>query len=129
MVRGSCLCGAVHYEVAGELRQSVACHCSQCRKTSGHFWSATQVAGDRLTIHEDGALRWFQSSAKARRGFCRLCGSSLFWQHADDGGAVSIGSGTLEALTGMIEARHIHIENKGDYYEIPERFRQEGKDE
>ncbi len=40
---GSCLCGAVTYEVRGDLRPSVACHCSQCRKTSGHYWSATQV--------------------------------------------------------------------------------------
>ncbi|WP_442475962.1 GFA family protein [Roseovarius litorisediminis] len=44
-MRGSCQCGAVRYEVAGPLRQVVGCHCSQCRKTSGHYVAATQSVG------------------------------------------------------------------------------------
>ena len=119
MVNGSCLCGAVQFEVQGPLRPSVGCHCTQCRKTSGHYWSATQVAGENLHIKDpDRALRWYRSSPQAERGFCSTCGSSLFWRHEEDGGAVSIGSGTIDGETGVTTAKHIHTDTKGDYYEI-----------
>ena len=118
MVTGSCLCGAVQFELQGTLRPSVACHCVQCRKSSGHHVSTTQVDGHQLQIKSDETLIWYASSAKAARGFCRCCGSSLFWKHEDDGGAVSVMSGTLDAPTGLTTSKHIFNAYKGDYYEI-----------
>lgn len=117
-MKGSCLCQGVTFELTGELRDSVACHCVQCRKTSGHYVSATQVGADQLRITGDDTLAWFQSSPEARRGFCRRCGSSLFWQHDGDNGATSIMSGTLDGATGMRTAKHIFTAFKGDYYDI-----------
>ncbi|MGH1369807.1 MAG: GFA family protein [Maritimibacter sp.] len=116
---GSCLCGAVTYEARGDLRPSIACHCTQCRKTSGHYWSATQVPDSDLIITEQGALTWFRSSPTAQRGFCNRCGASLFWRK-DGEGATSIGSGTLDGASGLHTAKHIHVEDKGDYYTLPE---------
>ncbi|PLS20046.1 GFA family protein [Neptunicoccus cionae] len=117
MKTGSCLCGAVTFEVSGDLRPSVACHCTQCRKTSGHYWSATQVPSDRLTLTRSDGLQWYQSSPTARRGFCSVCGSSLFWE-MDGEGATSIGTGTLDGDTGLHTEKHIFVADKGDYYEI-----------
>ena len=117
---GSCLCGAVSYEIAGPMRGSWACHCSQCRKTSGHYYSATQVDDADLRVHDpEGALTWFRSSDTAERGFCNRCGSSLFWK-PDDRARTSIGSGTLGLPTGLVTEKHICVEDKGDYYVIPE---------
>lgn len=116
---GRCLCGSVAYQLRGALRPSVACHCVQCRKTSGHYVSATQVADEALTITRDDGLRWFRSSEKAERGFCQHCGSSLFWRHDDDGGAVSVMSGTIDGETGIVTGKHIFTASKGDYYDIP----------
>ena len=48
--KGSCECGDVTYTVTGPLRPTIACHCTQCRKTSGHYWAATQVPNTHLTI-------------------------------------------------------------------------------
>lgn len=118
MKTGSCLCGGVTYELTGTLRNSVACHCVQCRKTSGHYVSATQVNSGQLRITADETLAWFQSSPKAKRGFCTRCGASLFWQHDDDGGAVSVMSGTLDGATGITTEKHIFVADKGDYYDI-----------
>jgi hypothetical protein len=115
---GRCLCGAVSYEVSGPLRQVIACHCEQCRRTSGHFVAATQARREdfRLTVEE--GLRWYASSEEAERGFCKICGSSLFWrQHAEP--FVSIMAGTLDQPTGLGIVEHIHRESAGDYYEIP----------
>ncbi len=114
---GACLCGAVRYEVRGPLRSVVACHCTQCRKTSGHFVCATQCREDDLVVVENRGLAWFQSSAKARRGFCRICGGNLFWK-PEEGGNVSIMAGTLDGRTGLVISRHIFVADRGDYYEI-----------
>jgi hypothetical protein len=124
--KGSCECGAGTYELDGPLRHSVACHCTQCRKTSGHYWSATQVPNDQFKITNDEGLKWFRSSDVARRGFCSTCGSSLFWQHEAEE-ATSVATGTLDGDTGIKTMKHIFVADKGDYYEIedgPEQSRQ-----
>ena len=112
--RGSCLCGAVSYEVAGELRPVIACHCVQCRKISGHYGAATSALRSAVTIA--GEVSWYQSSATARRGFCGTCGSSLFWD--GPGENLSIWAGTLDGPTGLTLSGHIFCADKGDYYPI-----------
>ncbi|WP_097928870.1 GFA family protein [Monaibacterium marinum] len=112
--RGSCLCGAVKYQVRGSLRPVVACHCVQCRKTSGHYGAATSAARGDLKIAGD--VKWFASSGTARRGFCPDCGSSMFW---DGGGEnISIWAGTLDGQTDLQLRGHIFAADKGSYYEI-----------
>lgn len=118
MITGSCLCGGVAFTLTGPLRPSVACHCGQCRKTSGHYWSATQVSAEQFELTQDGTLKWFASSTEARRGFCDTCGASMFWMHEADGGAISIASGTLDSPTGLQTDKHIYVADKGDYYDI-----------
>ncbi|MEM6938871.1 MAG: GFA family protein [Pseudomonadota bacterium] len=118
MITGSCLCGGVRFQLKGPLRNSVACHCIQCRKTSGHYVSATQVAPDQLVFLQDDTLTWYHSSAEAKRGFCKNCGASLFWTHEGDGGAISVMSGTLDGPTGIITEKHIFTAFKGDYYTL-----------
>jgi hypothetical protein len=115
--KGGCLCGAVTYEIHGSHTRAVACHCGQCRKTSGHYWAAVQVPNDQFEITGDTGLTWFQSSEKARRGFCRTCGSSLFWE-MDGEGATSIAAGSLEVPSGLKLASHIFVADKGDYYDL-----------
>jgi hypothetical protein len=116
--RGGCLCGAVRYEVIGPLRGVVACHCSQCRRTSGHFVAATAAKRGDLRIADGESLSWYRSSAKARRGFCSRCGSSLFWD-ADGRSTVSIMAGSLDPPTGLETLRNIHVEDASDYYSVP----------
>jgi len=116
---GSCECGAVRFSVTGPMRAVVACHCSQCRKTSGHYWAATSVERQALVITRGDGLKWFRSSDRARRGFCSDCGASLFWQE-DGSGTISIGAGTLDGKTGLVCDAHIFVADKGDYYDIPD---------
>lgn len=116
--KGSCLCGAVTYEVSGELRPVCACHCNQCRKTSGHYVAATQARSEDLTIHGD-AIQWYQSSDKAERGFCGTCGSNLFWRRFA-GKKTSIFAGTLDGETGLTMDTQIHSQSAGDYYSLPD---------
>lgn len=114
MVTGSCICGQVKYSVSGPLRPVVACHCKQCRKTSGHHVAATSAARTGIAI--TGQVTWYASSKAAQRGFCGTCGSNLFWDGA--GKNMSIFAGTLDGATGLKLIGHIYCADKGDYYEI-----------
>ena len=66
--RGGCLCGAVKYEVRGKLRDVINCHCSQCLRTHGHFSAYSAAKREDVHMIEDRGLKWFNSSADARRG-------------------------------------------------------------
>jgi hypothetical protein len=114
---GHCLCGAVRFRTRGELREVVACHCSQCRRQTGHFLASTNVANDRLEVEGEESLRWYRASDFARRGFCSNCGSILFWK-ADSQDHTSILAGAFDEPTGLKLEFHIYCADKGDYYEI-----------
>jgi hypothetical protein len=118
---GGCLCGAVCYEVRGPLRGVVNCHCGQCRKFHGHFAAYTNAAERDVRIAGRPYLKWYNSSKVARRGFCKTCGSSLFWQRLK-GNTISIAAGTLIAPTRLETIRHIFVAHKGDYYNITDRL-------
>jgi hypothetical protein len=117
VARGHCLCGGVRFEIHGPLRPIIYCHCTMCRRASGHFDAATACAPQHLRLLSAQSLRWYRSSAIARRGFCGTCGSQLFWEPAE-GGHISIWAGTLDTPTGLEAAEHIFVADKGDYYEI-----------
>ena len=114
---GGCLCGAVRYTLKPPLRAAVACHCRQCRSTSGHYVSATRVARQHFALTSSDGLKWYRSSERARRGFCRESGSSLFWS-ADGLDTISIMVGTIDGDTGLRTVAHICVADKGDYYEL-----------
>lgn len=115
---GGCACGGVRYQVNGPLRPVIACHCEQCRRTSGHFVAATATKRENFQHTNDEGLRWFTAVEGFRRGFCSNCGSSLFFESLTED-RISIAAGSLDPNheTLAIEA-HIFASEKGDYYDI-----------
>ncbi len=83
---GGCLCGGVRFTIKADtphekvMRPLIACHCEQCRKTSGTFVVATKVKTQHLAFQTQATLVWYDSSQVAERGFCSRCGSSLFYR-------------------------------------------------
>jgi hypothetical protein len=114
---GGCLCGAVRYEATGALRDVVVCHCRMCRKAHGHIGAYTASARDALRLVEARGLKWYRSSAQARRGFCSECGATLFWE-GDGRDTMSIAAGTLDEPTGLTTVLQIHVASAGDYYPV-----------
>ena len=113
---GHCLCGAVSFSVEGPLRPVVACHCDQCRRSTGNYVAATSAFRECVRI--EGVVTWFRSSPEARRGFCGICGSNLFWD--GPGTHLSIMAGALDLPTGLSLAGHIFCQGRGDWYDLPE---------
>jgi hypothetical protein len=113
---GGCLCGAVRYVVGGPLRDVVACHCSHCRRTHGHYAAYSACAVADLVLLEQRGLRWYEDGDRSR-GFCSECGASLFWR-AQGRDTISIAAGTLDEPTGLSTVAHIFTRDRGDYYVI-----------
>lgn len=114
---GGCLCGGVQYKIQGPLENVLACHCTQCRKTTGHFVAALHVKYLDFNITKEKTLSWFNSSPGYDRGFCNKCGSSLFWRDEEQD-YICVFPGTIDGPTHVKIYGHIYTADKGDYYEI-----------
>lgn len=114
-MRGACLCGQVQFEAVPD-GNVIACHCTQCRKQSGHFWAATFAAHQGFHLIRGETLRWYDASPQARRGFCNCCGAFLFWQPTGEA-RLCIAAGAFEGPTGF-EIRESWFEaSAGDYHD------------
>jgi hypothetical protein len=114
---GGCMCGQVRYCVQGALRDIICCHCEQCRRSSGHFVAATACRKANFRLLNDDTLKWYSVKPGLRRGFCAVCGSSLFFEDLN-GERISITAGTLDQPQGLKIAAHIYAAEAGDYYRI-----------
>ena len=128
---GRCMCGAIEFEFEADKHNVTACHCGQCRAWSGHLWASVNVPFDSLSINKgEDQLSWFHSSDYGRRGFCKTCGSALFWHgHKLDDykHRIAIAAGAVAPGAGLAMSDHIFVADKGDYYEITDGLPQKEK--
>jgi hypothetical protein len=115
MKSGGCLCGAVRFVGLGQPSGVHVCHCEQCARWSG---------GPALCVEFDGGIditgdvTWFDSSDWAERGFCGVCGSSLFYR-LKDGSYLNVGTGFLDDRAGLSPIdQHIFVDRKPHFYEF-----------
>ena len=112
---GRCMCGGVTYTVAGELRDVWNCHCHRCRRFTGHHMAATRAAAtDVVTVGD--TLAWFSPDPTVAYGFCRQCGSSLFWRAESRPEVLNLCAGTLDQPTGLHTTAAWWIAEHGDYH-------------
>ena len=117
LTAGGCLCGAVRYEVVGPLRDVVNCHCSMCQRLHGNFGPHSKARKVNISITRDDGLAWYKTSEVARCGFCRECGSGLFWEPFELD-AIGIIAGTIDSPTGLKTIGHIFVGEKSDFYDV-----------
>lgn len=126
MKTGSCMCGAVAFKVTCDLKRPDACHCRQCRKFTGHYFVSTDVPKAAVRITGSEHVTWYRSSMRARRGFCSLCGSSMFFDPpAKDW--IGLAMGAFDGATDTTAELHVFAAEKGDYYEICDGLPQHGR--
>ena len=97
-MKGKCLCGTVQYQVNCFKAGIANCHCSQCRKFTGACcgtFAAVQHQDFSWLSGEDN-IQTYRSSEQAVRGFCKTCGSSLFYRLSDENAEFEIALGTLD---------------------------------
>lgn len=122
VVKGACMCGAVNFSAPALNADVHVCHCSQCRAWSGHAWASVSAQFDSLKIEDpDSSLKWIHMSDYGRRGFCRACGSSLFWHgHGLDDlkDVIAVAAGALDTTDGFTLSEHIFCASKAGYYKF-----------
>jgi hypothetical protein len=120
MLQGSCLCGKVQYEIAGEPRWMYQCHCGKCRAATGASF-ATNIIVDadkfRITAGKE-VLKGFESSPQKFRHFCSVCGSPIYSQGEKTKQIVSVRSGTLKQDPGLRVAYHAFAASRAPWDEI-----------
>ena len=116
-LNASCLCKGIVMSIKGEFRPVINCHCIQCTKTHGNYAAYTSVLEENITYKSKSTLKWFVSSNKAKRGFCKKCGASVFFKRIGSR-AISISAGLFKNPTKLETSSHIYTLNKRDYYKI-----------
>ena len=116
-LKASCLCGGIQLRTYGYHRDVENCHCIQCMKTHGHHAAYTNVREQNVKFLKQKTLKWFRSSKRAKRGFCRKCGASLFFKIIGSNN-ISIAAGMFNGPTKLKTRMNIFVKGKLDYYKL-----------
>jgi hypothetical protein len=125
-VVGSCLCGAVRYEIAGPLQEIHHCHCSRCRKAHGAAFStfAGVRRGDLRFLRGEESVRYFQSSEQVERGFCAACGSNLIFRSAALPDTLWVAAGSFDEAPEIEPSFHMFVKSKAPWHDITDSLAQ-----
>jgi len=115
---GRCACGSVSYSVDGPLRDVYNCHCTWCRRISGHFMAATQVALDDFILESGESLVWWSPNEEDEYGFCSTCGGTVLWRTEGYPGRISIFAGSLDKPTGLTTIATGYSKYASDYHRL-----------
>lgn len=120
MYKGSCLCGAVKFEITGSIRNIVYCHCSQCRKAQGSAFATNGIVASEhfhLLAGED-KLTGYESTPGQTKYFCKICGSPIISKTKIKPDQVRIRLGTVEGDICERPVAHIFATSKANWEDI-----------
>lgn len=123
---GKCLCGAIAYEINGELGPIVNCHCSMCRRWHGAAFR-TRCTVERKNfkwLKGEEHLSNYHSSEKVIKTFCKICGSNLISMYEDVSDYIGLPIGGLEQDPGQRPIANIFVASKAPWYEITDNLPQ-----
>ncbi|XOV79031.1 MAG: GFA family protein [Aestuariibacter sp.] len=114
--QATCLCGKIGINVQKMSSDVGACHCDTCRKWTGGPLLAVDCHTDVTFTNEDDITR-YASSDWAERGFCRHCGTHLFYKLQLNGQYI-MPAGLFDKETQLTFDHQIFIEQKPNYYQF-----------
>lgn len=124
MRTGRCLCGAVTYELAGDLIATAICHCDHCQRQSGGAFSVNLVAHEsQLTI--TGELKTYDEMGErgdavyVRRRFCPTCGSPIVSELALTAGVIAVKAGSLDDRSDVTPTVEVWCVDKQPWVSLP----------
>lgn len=118
MIKGSCLCGKVTYEISGEVGEIVHCHCETCRKAHGSAFSSVAAVNDAdFDLYGCEQLNSFESSSGKVRHFCSNCGTQIYAKRNGTDHLI-LRLGSLDDDPRTREANHIWVSQKAGWYDI-----------
>lgn len=123
VMRGSCQCGGVTYEVTEPPLVSLVCHCRDCQKLSASAYSTTLTfRAEALRVHGE-LSRWqriAESGTPNAAWFCPTCGNRIFHENPEDPSLRRLKPGTLDSHPIPVPEIHVWVSRKQPWVEIPE---------
>ncbi len=131
MIRGSCLCGGVRFEISepsGHLEPRgsfMICHCNRCRKHTGSafnaaFWVKKEdfklVSGQEFISSYAAPILVRPPGYETR--FCKRCGSPLPLVELAATQDVLIPAGALDDDPGVKPEQHVFVEHQAPWFQI-----------
>ena len=113
---GACLCGSVKVEVKGAKKDMGTCHCNMCRKWGGGPLFAVEC-GTEVTLSGEDSVSIYDSSDWAVRGFCKSCGTHLFYR-LKESGQYHMSLGIFENANEFSFHHQIFIDEKPAYFDF-----------
>ncbi|HZR34444.1 MAG TPA: GFA family protein [Nevskia sp.] len=120
---GSCLCGAVRFEVDGVFERFYLCHCGHCRKDTGSAHAANLFSPNavlRWLGGEDKVTRFDLPGTRHSRSFCSICGSALPGLQMD-GQLLVVPAGSLDCEVVLKPDAHLFMASRANWDEDLER--------
>ena len=115
-MKGQCVCGATTFTVELKNHDVHACHCSICRRQTSGVIMTIDVEQGSLQFTQDQHLSIYNSSDWGERGFCKCCGTNLFWRTKDQS-YCNINAFALDQQPQDIKFdMEIFIDNKPEFY-------------
>ena len=123
---GSCLCGAIRYEIRGEIDGMLNCHCSDCRKSHGAaFRSRGGVSpSDFRFLEGESLMTRYEHRPGEFRSFCSICGSNIATFFSDPAVKIGVALGSLDTELKKGPECHVFVSDKADWYEITDNLPQ-----
>ena len=117
---GGCLCGKVRYEITGEIKDIVCCHCSRCRKAQGSAFATNgNVDSENFKfLSGEADLTGYEATPGQTKYFCKFCGSPTISKSAANIGKVRIRLGTVDSEISERPTGHIFVGSKANWEEI-----------
>jgi hypothetical protein len=119
-MQGSCLCGAVRFQIQDGLGPIIYCHCRRCRKSSGSaFVSSTEILRKNfLVTHGKEAIKKYPNPGAVDRYFCSQCGSQLYSERATTPLIMRVRLGTIDDFIPNKVQQHIFVGSKAEWHDI-----------
>jgi hypothetical protein len=114
---GSCLCGAVTFEVEGEFERFYFCHCEYCRKDTGSAHAANLFSSSAALTWTSGKEKVTQfdlTGTRHSKAFCCVCGSALP-KIQMDGQLLAVPAGSLNSEVRVTPDAHIFVSSRASW--------------
>jgi hypothetical protein len=121
-LQGSCLCGAVRFEVTEPFERTTMCHCTNCKKISGSVGTVSgRVTTGAISILEGEALlTTYQPEEGTAKTFCSVCGSNLFGGGWPESPTTSVRLSTIDSAFDRKPEAHTFVRSVAAWETLPE---------
>jgi len=119
---GQCLCATIQFAVDGPDKGCAHCHCESCRRAHGAPMVTWVVMADTGFEIVTGKITWYESSPGTERGFCDICGTTMFFRSKRCPGEIHIARANLLGELDIRPAYHVFYDQRAGWWSTEDKL-------